>query len=227
MPPLTALSVASIIFCCRANLHLPKVCFFFDTSTSLAALHHQTNQTTIGTSVFCSAGADVSHGPSGTSIPPLNVAARNGHVACLTLLLDWGAEVRLESENGTSALMEAASRGHAACVAELMKAGADPDVENYRGTTAVMMAAAEGHADVVRCLLQHNASVERQSFQVGLIPCLLVQAGGCLAHVARHHSIGILRCFTAFFLSCIRFQGGALQHWLSKRLVVSIDVRCT
>ena len=62
----------------------------------------------------------------------------------MRLLLDIGADVDLQAQNGSAAVHNAAGNGHDAAVDELIVAGCDVDVQNSGGNTALHVAATKG-----------------------------------------------------------------------------------
>ena len=95
---------------------------------------------------------------------PLQIAARNGDVAILQLLLSHGADVnaRAQRRRGATALQAAAIHGHLKIVLILLRAGADinaPPAE-IDGRTALEGAAAHGRLDIVHVLLKNDEDVE-------------------------------------------------------------------
>ncbi len=88
---------------------------------------------------------------------PLGIAAKYGHVALATLLLERGAGVNDRVGSSlTTALMETRS----VSVAELLlDYGADVDAAEFRGYTALMLAACDGCTDLVGLLLDRGADV--------------------------------------------------------------------
>ena len=56
------------------------------------------------------------------------VASQNGHEPCVALLLEWGASVDLQGDDGASPLFMASQKGHEPCVALLLKWGASVDL---------------------------------------------------------------------------------------------------
>ena len=74
-------------------------------------------------------------------------------------LIDAGADVRLESQFGTSALAEAAIVGSAPVISVLLNAGADPNTENPEGETPLMAVARSGNVEAARLLLDAGADV--------------------------------------------------------------------
>jgi ankyrin repeat protein len=86
---------------------------------------------------------------------PLAVAADEGHVGVVRLLLGRGAEVKAVGRNGDTPLHDAAARGHEEVVNVLLSSGADSSIKSHDGFTALMRAAWRGHVGVVKQLLQH------------------------------------------------------------------------
>ena len=83
---------------------------------------------------------------------PLQVAARNGHLEVVRLLLEAGVDK--DAGNGATALISAAGNGHLEVVQLLLEAGADKDAAMTDGATCLHYAAGYGHSHVVRLLLE-------------------------------------------------------------------------
>ena len=107
---------------------------------------------------------------------PLVVAARMGHAAIVTQLLDAGAHAdytlprKSRGEEGWTlahrvcpytALHAAAEKGHHDAVLALLVAGADKKIRNGNGQTAVVVAECEGHTPLVHLLSATNPSHDR------------------------------------------------------------------
>ena len=111
---------------------------------------------------------------------PLMLAAENGHVQCVGLLLKSGADVNQSSKMEVSfsivritALMFAVREGHNLCVQMLLQAGADVNVnaqadvtvhtwfyrEIYAMYTPLLFAIKEAHLDCLQTLIQAGAHV--------------------------------------------------------------------
>lgn len=115
---------------------------------------------------------------------PLMLAAANGRVKAVTVLLELGADPNLtddpqgkparglpfalalgglssvsEYHLGRTALMLAALSGHAEVVDLLLRSGAGVDLVDYARCTALYLGAAMGHASIVRRLISAGANV--------------------------------------------------------------------
>lgn len=82
----------------------------------------------------------------------LMIAATNGFVELVRLLIAYGADVNTKDADGETPLMWASSRGRLECVNEIIKSGADPNIRNTAGRTAIYWAIQYGHNDVCRIL---------------------------------------------------------------------------
>src|SRR5262245_19035293 len=79
-------------------------------------------------------------GADGTT--PLHLAARQGDVACVNLLLRQGARADVANRFGITPLWLACVQGSAPVVEALLKAGADPNAARLdSGETPLMIAA--------------------------------------------------------------------------------------
>ena len=104
-------------------------------------------------------------------VTPLIIAARNGHLNSVKILLKYRAEIEtrgtLKTENevkeGCTPLWAAAYTGHLDVVRLLIKRNADVDGRTSSGSTPLRVAAYEGHLDVVRCLVESGADVNARN----------------------------------------------------------------
>ena len=87
----------------------------------------------------------------------LILAAKFGRPAMAQALLDAGADVNSQSQNGNTALLIAARKGDEALLARLIERGADIDHRNQTGNSALMLAALNGHEMVIHALLDAGA----------------------------------------------------------------------
>jgi hypothetical protein len=89
-------------------------------------------------------------------------AADKRDLAQVQALLDKGADVNVQANNGLTALMVAARRGDSAMVEALLARGADVNVKTEEGETALMRAARGAYATIVQLLLGGGADVNVQ-----------------------------------------------------------------
>ena len=95
----------------------------------------------------------------------MHLAAANGHVATVKLLIEKGADLNIRQESsfgytGTTPLSLAAVRGNPLCAVELLKAGAAVDLASSSGDTPLMLAAGEGREAIVALLIGYGADVD-------------------------------------------------------------------
>jgi len=90
---------------------------------------------------------------------PLIIAAYEGKVNAVKLLLDRGADpnLQLPGEIRSTALHHAAEKGEVNAVILLLDWGADPNLKNEMEDTALHYAALDGHNNVVHVLLERRA----------------------------------------------------------------------
>ncbi len=90
----------------------------------------------------------------------LMVAADNGRVRMVEMMLKLRPDLEARSNAGETALTLAAAKGRTEVVKLLLKKGADPNAKNEEGESALTLASRKGHPDVVRDLLEHGANVK-------------------------------------------------------------------
>ncbi|XP_056610537.1 protein TANC1 isoform X2 [Triplophysa dalaica] len=100
--------------------------------------------------------------------PVLCVQSHLGHQEMVSLLLEFGANGDIVSENGMSSLCYAASAGHLGVVHLLCKKGAKVDLVDKSGQCALVHAALRGHPEVIECLLELTWSSEGQQVDLSL-----------------------------------------------------------
>ncbi|XP_061542098.1 ankyrin repeat and SOCS box protein 12b [Phycodurus eques] len=96
----------------------------------------------------------------GVPVTPLRTAAALGHLKCLELLLEHGAEVDSLDVKAQTPLFSAVSGKHLDCVVALLKAGADPNGSQHNNSSPVLTAAREGDVDILQELLRFGAEVD-------------------------------------------------------------------
>ena len=87
----------------------------------------------------------------------LVLAAQEGHLAVVRLLLEAGADKDAADTDGDTALHIAAKEGHLEVVRLLLEAGADKDAADTDGYTPLHFAARKGHLEAIRLLLETGA----------------------------------------------------------------------
>ena len=95
---------------------------------------------------------------------PLHVAAEQGYVEIVHLLLEAGADKDNAGRRGTTALHLAAQHGRLEIVHLLLDSGADKEKLTFRGETALHYAARNGHSEVVNLFLESGADKEKLAF---------------------------------------------------------------
>lgn len=89
-------------------------------------------------------------------LKPLMVAAQQGDVELMELLLAHGADIAGTGRHSESCPLHlAAQGGHVAAVKCLLRHGADSDQRDYRGRDALSISASLGHLPVMRALIEH------------------------------------------------------------------------
>ncbi|KAJ1170448.1 hypothetical protein NDU88_002325 [Pleurodeles waltl] len=86
----------------------------------------------------------------------LHVAAANGHVAAIELLIRKGAKVDAKDKNGRTPLHRAAEMGHADAVRVLLQAGANLYALDKEGQSPLHLAAQNQHVDIMKMMLQEE-----------------------------------------------------------------------
>ena len=104
-------------------------------------------------------------------VTPLIIAAHNGHLNSVKILLGYGADIEargtLEVENevieGCTPLWAAAASGRLDVVKLLIEENAEVDGRTSTGSTPLRAAAYDGYLDIVRCLVESGADVNARS----------------------------------------------------------------
>lgn len=105
--------------------------------------------------------ADSYFGYDGSS--GLLMAAHGGHGKAVDLLLEFGANIQVRTEEGSSALHHAVSGGSVQAVASLIKAGLDVNEANEDGVVPLLLAVNQLNLPVVRLLCDKGANVNAEA----------------------------------------------------------------
>uniref|UniRef100_A0A8C2D9X8 Tetratricopeptide repeat, ankyrin repeat and coiled-coil containing 1a n=1 Tax=Cyprinus carpio TaxID=7962 RepID=A0A8C2D9X8_CYPCA len=105
------------------------------------------------------------------SAPVLCVQSHLGHLEMAALLLECGAPVDGQSENGMTCLCYASAAGHLPLVTLLCKKGAKVDHSDKSGQCALVHAALRGHAEIVQYLREQewSSDLKNKALQQALI----------------------------------------------------------
>ncbi|KAK7899535.1 hypothetical protein WMY93_020388 [Mugilogobius chulae] len=132
----------------------------------------------------------------GVPVTPLRTAAALGHLRCLELLLEHGAEIDVLDVKAQTPLFTAVSGKHLDCVVALLKSGADPNGSQYNNCSPVLTAAREGDMEVLRELLRYGAEVDVKP----KVPDWAANATACRGPLYISAVYGHLDCFKLLLL---------------------------
>ncbi len=93
------------------------------------------------------------------SATALMAASTKGHLEIVKYLIDEGAYINAENEEGYTALMWASSAGHLEIVKYLISKNANMNVKDNNGVTALIAATQKGKLEVVRYLISKGANL--------------------------------------------------------------------
>ena len=124
-------------------------------------------------------------------VTPLVIAAHNGHLNSVKILLGYGADIEArgtlkignEVVEGCTPLWGAAVTGHLDVLRLLIERNADVDGRTSTGSTPLRAAAVKGHLDVVRCLVESGADVNTRNYNEESTPLMAACYWGHLSVV--------------------------------------------
>jgi ankyrin repeat protein len=93
---------------------------------------------------------------------PLHVAAITGRLEIARMLIDAGANVNVQDDNGYAPLHVAAKYGNEEILRMLIDAGANVNVQSNTGWTPLHDVAYEGNVEIARILIDAKANVNVQ-----------------------------------------------------------------
>ncbi|XP_032083042.1 ankyrin repeat and SOCS box protein 12 isoform X2 [Thamnophis elegans] len=135
---------------------------------------------------------------SGWGVPgtPLRLAASKGHVRCVKVLLDHGAEVDSLDVKAQTPLFVSVNNGHLDCVKVLLEAGACPSGSIHNNCTPLLTAAREGALGILQELLSHGADPNVKP----RIPEWVANSVACCGPLYLSAVYGHLECFKTLLL---------------------------
>ncbi|KAM3827759.1 ankyrin repeat and SOCS box protein 12 isoform 1-T2 [Vipera latastei] len=135
---------------------------------------------------------------SGWGVPgtPLRLAASKGHIRCVKVLLDHGAEVDSLDVKAQTPLFIAVNNGHLDCVKVLLEAGACPSGSIHNNCTPLLTAAREGALAILQELLSHGAEPNVKP----RIPEWAANSVSCCGPLYLSAVYGHLECFKTLLL---------------------------
>ena len=120
------------------------------------------------TSLLCKNGSDVNAKITQANKSPLMLASEFGHTETAKTLIEKGASVNAQDNEGSGPLFLAAEGGHLDTVNLLIDNNADFKAESREGVTPLMAAAYQGHKPVVELLIERGSPVDARSKKVGI-----------------------------------------------------------
>merc|ERR1711972_744917 len=94
------------------------------------------------------------------SFSPLSVAACNGHLGVLQILVDSNANLNMSKQDGSTPLLIAACNGKADVVKFLCDARAEVNKTSTQGLTPLRAATMQGYEEIKLCLVDHGALMD-------------------------------------------------------------------
>jgi len=94
---------------------------------------------------------------------PLHLTSREGYADVARMLVERGADVSAQAEDGRTPLHSASWGGHVDVARMLVERGADVSAQDEDGGTPLHWASIYGHVDVARMLVERGADVSAQA----------------------------------------------------------------
>lgn len=127
---------------------------FYDGRTAL----HEASTKAVA-SLLLANGADIHANACRGGETPLHRACDYGCEGIAAVLIENGANIDAQRNDGSTALHVASSNGHEGIVELLLKHGANVDIQANDESTALQIACEKGHGNVVRKLIEKGASM--------------------------------------------------------------------
>ena len=127
--------------------------------------------------VLLDAGAAVDVGTTRTGIGPLSVAAVQGHLSMVKLLVKRRASVNQKEHHGSTALHFACQSGFVDVAVFLLDHGANIHAITRKGGTPLYGACQNGHVELVEVLAERGAVIDAPTSQ-GATPLVIAAQNG-------------------------------------------------
>lgn len=112
------------------------------------------------------AGANKEATTKGLLFTPLHIATLNHNEACVSFLLQSGANIESGNKNAWRPLHLAAQEGQLKIFEALLDRGANIEAPTNIGSTALHVAARNGRLEIVKVLLEHGANPTAKTFRL-------------------------------------------------------------
>ena len=109
---------------------------------------------------------------------PLHEATRDGDLAQVRALIDAGADLDAQGDNGETPLITAITGGHVLVTSLLIDRGADIQARNKGGFTPLHAAAYANLAEIAEKLLDRGADIKDQMNKAGVTPLSVASEEG-------------------------------------------------
>ena len=106
---------------------------------------------------------DVSSRYFADNVTPLHLASQNGHVEAACKLIEYGAGLTAQTNDGSTPLHLALGKGQVNVARMLIERGADLTVQSEDGSTPLHLALQEGQVNVARMLIEHGTDLTAQN----------------------------------------------------------------
>ncbi len=93
----------------------------------------------------------------------LHIAAQQGNVDCVRLLIEHGAHITIKNEADVTPLHKACFYGHSEIVQELLQRGAEVNAQDIEESTPLHTACKRADLELVKLLLKHKAEVNSKT----------------------------------------------------------------
>lgn len=94
--------------------------------------------------------------------PAIGIAAQEGHIEIVEMLIGAGANLDRQSKYGSTALLQASQGGKHEVVKLLLAGGAATELARFDGTTPLILASEKGYRSCVEALVRAGASVAHE-----------------------------------------------------------------